>query len=189
MNDPLNIASLKSQDQREFNKLVLHLEHKVFNLAAHLLNNKSDAEDATQEVFIIVYQSLPQFKGNSKISTWIYRIAVNKCKEIIRYKTRNKRFGILIGLNDRTSLTISSKDQTPEEKLFSDERTNELLSAIESLSETQKIAYTMYNMEDFSYKEIAEIMQLSLSSVESLIFRAKKNLKSKLEIYFKNNEL
>jgi RNA polymerase sigma-70 factor (ECF subfamily) len=96
---------------------------------------------------------------------------------------------MLIGLNDRTSLTISSKDQTPEEKLFSDERTNELLSAIESLSETQKIAYTMYNMEDFSYKEIAEIMQISLSSVESLIFRAKKNLKSKLEIYFKNNEL
>ena len=62
-----------------------------------------------------------------------------------------------------------------------------LLSAIESLPDTQRIAYTLHNMEDFSYKEIAELMQVSVSSVESLIFRAKKNLKSKLEVYFKNN--
>lgn len=186
MSDSLNIVALRSQDRREFEKLVFHFEKQVFNLAAYLLNNKSDAEDATQEVFLLVYQSLPQFKGDSKISTWIYRITVNKCKEIIRHKSRKKRFGIIIDLYERTNLTLISNDKTPEEKLFEDERTNKLLHAIDSLPETQRIAYTLYNMEDFSYKEIAELMQVSISSVESLIFRAKKSLKTKLENYFKN---
>ncbi len=98
MNEPLNIVALKSQDQKEFEKLVFQFEKQVLNLSAYLLNNKFEAEDATQEVFISVFQSLPQFKGDSKLSTWIYRIAVNKCREQIRHKTRKKRFGILIDL-------------------------------------------------------------------------------------------
>ena len=186
MNEPLNIVALKSQDQKEFEKLVIHFEKRVLNLSAYLLNNKFEAEDATQEVFISVFQSLPQFKGDSKLSTWIYRIAVNKCREQIRHKTRKKRFGILIDLYERTNLNLISKDKTPEEKLFQDERTNTLMAAIESLPETQRIAYTMHNLEDFSYKEIAELLEVSISSVESLIFRAKKKLKSKLETYVKN---
>jgi RNA polymerase sigma-70 factor (ECF subfamily) len=90
-------------------------------------------------------------------------------------------------LFEQSNSSLKSKELTPEEILFEDERTNKLLSAIESLPDTQRIAYTLHNMEDFSYKEIAELMQVSVSSVESLIFRAKKNLKSKLEVYFKNN--
>lgn len=187
MSDSLNIVALRTKDRREFEKLVFQFEKQVFNLAAYLLNNKSDAEDATQEVFILVYQSLPQFKGDSKVSTWIYRITVNKCKEIIRHKSRKKRFGILVDLYERTNFNLVSKEHSPEEKLCQDERSNKLLSAIESLPENQRIAYTLYNMEDFSYKEIAELMQISVSSVESYIFRAKKNLKTKLEVYFKNN--
>ncbi len=187
MNELLNIVALRSHDQREFEKLVVQFEKQVFNLAAYLLNNKSDAEDATQEVFVLIYQSLNNFKGDSKISTWIYRITINKCKEIIRHKSRKKRFGILIDLFEQSNSSLKSKELTPEEILFEDERTNKLLFAIESLPDTQRIAYTLHNMQDFSYKEIAELMQVSVSSVESLIFRAKKNLKSKLEVYFKNN--
>jgi RNA polymerase sigma-70 factor (ECF subfamily) len=187
LSEVLNIDTLRSGNQKEFEKLVVQFEKQVFNLAAYLLNNKSDAEDATQEVFVLIYQSLNNFKGDSKISTWIYRITINKCKEIIRHKSRKKRFGILIDLFEQSNSSLKSKELTPEEILFEDERTNKLLSAIESLPDTQRIAYTLHNMEDFSYKEIAELMQVSVSSVESLIFRAKKNLKSKLEVYFKNN--
>lgn len=186
MNESLNIVALRSQDQKEFEKLVIQFEKQVFNLSVYLLNNKSDAEDASQEVFILVYQSLPNFKGDSKISTWIYRITVNKCKEIIRFKNRKKRFGVFIDLYAKTNFTVYSNEPTPEEKLFEDERTNLLLRTIETLAENQRIAYTLHNMDDFSYKEIAELMQISISSVESLIFRAKKNLKSKLQTFYKN---
>lgn len=186
MKEQLNSIALLAQDQNEFKKLVIQFEKQVFNLCAYLLNNKFDAEDVTQEVFISIFQSLPQFKGDAKLSTWIYRITVNKCREQIRHKSRKKRFGILIDLFDRTNFTITSNDRTPEEQLFNDERTNLLLTAIEALPENQRLAYTLHNMEDFSYKEIAELMEVSISSVESLIFRAKKNLKVKLETYFKN---
>ncbi|MFM7681131.1 MAG: RNA polymerase sigma factor [Bacteroidota bacterium] len=186
MNEPLNINALRSGDQKEFEKLVIQFENQVFNLCAYLLHNKTEAEDATQEVFILTYQSLSKFKGDSKISTWIYRITLNKCKEIIRYKSRKKRFGILIDLFEQSNSSLKSKELTPEEILFEDERTNKLLSAIESLQDTQRIAYTLHNMDDYSYKEISELMQVSVSSVESLIFRAKKNLKSKLQTFYKN---
>ncbi len=186
MNDSLNILALRSQDQKEFEKLVYQFEKQVFNLNAYLLKNKLEAEDATQEVFLIIYQSLPNFKGDSKISTWIYRITLNKCKEIIRFKSRKKRFGIVIDLFEQKNFSLISEEQNPEEKLFQDERTNTLLSAIELLPEAQRIAYTMHNMDDFSYKEIAELLQVSVSSVESMIFRAKKSLKSKLESFYKN---
>ena len=74
MSEVLNIDTLRSGNQKEFEKLVVQFEKQVFNLAAYLLNNKSDAEDATQEVFVLIYQSLKHFKGESKISTWIYYI-------------------------------------------------------------------------------------------------------------------
>lgn len=186
MNEPLNIVALRSGDQKEFGKLVIQFENQVFNLCAYLLNNKTEAEDATQEVFILIYLSLSNFKGDSKISTWIYRITLNKCKEILRYKSRKKRFGLVIDLFERNNFSLISNDQNPEEKLFTDERTNTILGAIESLPESQRIAYTLHNMEDYSYKEISEQMQVSISSVESLIFRAKKNLKSKLQTFYKN---
>lgn len=186
MNEPLNIDALRTGNQKEFEKLVIHFENQVFSLCIYLLNNKTEAEDATQEVFILTYQSLSNFKGDSKISTWIYRITLNKCREIIRYKSRKKRFGIVINLFEQTNFSLISNDRNPEEKLFEDERTNTILAAIELLPEAQRIAYTLHNMEDYSYKEISELMQVSVSSVESLIFRAKKNLKSKLQTFYKN---
>lgn len=187
MNEHLNIDALRSGDQKEFEKLVIQFENQVFNLCAYLLNNKTEAEDVTQDVFILIYQSLKNFKGDSKISTWIYRITVNKCKEVIRYKSRKKRFGIVIDLFERNNSTLISNERTPEQILFEDERTKKILDAIESLPASQRIAYTLHNMDDFSYKEISELMKVSISSVESLIFRAKKNLKSKLYTLYKNH--
>ena len=188
MKKEINIEALQSQDSKEFELLVFQYEKSIFNMAVYLLQNKQEAEDATQEIFLSIHQSIRFFKGDSMLSTWIYRITINKCREIIRHKNRKKRFGIHKEINDTSSFQLPSENKNPEEILASEQRIQILMSAINSLPETQKIAYTLHNMEDFSYKEIADMMQLSISAIESLIFRAKKNLRKKLLNYYQNNE-
>ncbi len=188
MKTEINIEALKSQDSKEFEILVCQYEKSIFNMAVYLLQDKQEAEDATQEIFLSIYQSIRFFKGESLLSTWIYRITVNKCREIIRHKSRKKRFGIHREINVSNNFELPSENKNPEEILASNERIQILMSAINSLPEAQKIAYTLHNMDDFSYKEIAEMMQLSISAIESLIFRAKQNLRKKLLTYYQNNE-
>ncbi len=184
--EEIDIEALKAGNQRAYQQLVKQFSRPVLNTCLYLLQNKEEAEDTTQEIFLTVYQSIHFFKGESKLSTWIYRIAINKCQELIRYKKRKKRFGIHISI---LNPIVSIKTDAPDEVLHKDERRTIFLKALSLLPENQQIAYTLHNMEDLSYQEIAESMEMSLSAVESLIFRAKQNLKKHLSYYYKKNEL
>jgi RNA polymerase sigma factor (sigma-70 family) len=185
------IEALKNGDQQAYKSLVALFSRKVYNLCLSLLHNQEDAEDATQEVFASVFSSINKFKGDSKLSTWMYRISVNKCKEIIRKKSRKKRFGFLVPLEN---IETNSPNHTqanfihPGIELENQERAAILFGAINSLPENQKIAFSMHKLEGIPYDEIAAIMGLSLPSVESLIFRAKQNLRTKLATYYIKNE-
>lgn len=185
------IDALKKGDQRAFQLLLDLYSEKVYNLCVGILQNTEDAEDATQEIFTTVYLSIAQFKGDSKLSTWIYRIAVNKCQEHIRKKSRKKRFGFLTTLDKAEIGNPSSLHANflhPGIELENKERAAILFGAIERLPENQRIAFTMHKVEGISYEEVATIMNVSLSSVESLMFRAKQNLKLSLEKYYEENE-
>lgn len=92
------IRKLIEGDRISFEKLVKQFKNKVFNTSLSILQNVGDAEDITQEVFVEVFQSLKNFKGESKLSTWIYRIAVSKSLEFLRWKNRKKRFGFMQSL-------------------------------------------------------------------------------------------
>jgi RNA polymerase sigma-70 factor (ECF subfamily) len=182
--------SRKSKD-RAFNYLVDAYSSKVFNTCINLIRNREDAEDVTQEVFTAVYLSLDTFGGDSKLSTWIYSIALNKSKEFLRKKTRKKRSVMMTTLEKDDSHivpTATIEFDHPGVLLENKERTQILFDAIDQLAENQKIAYTMHKIEGISYSEIAELTQLSVSSVESLMFRAKKKLQQLLEDYYKENE-
>ena len=182
--------SRKSKD-RAFNYLVDAYSSKVFNTCINLIRNREDAEDVTQEVFTAVYLSLDTFGGDSKLSTWIYSIALNKSKEFLRKKTRKKRSGMMTTLEKDDSHivpTATIEFDHPGVLLENKERTQILFEAIDQLAENQKIAYTMHKIEGMSYSEIAELTELSVSSVESLMFRAKKRLQQLLEDYYKENE-
>lgn len=171
--------------------LVSSYSVKVYNLCLGILQNQEDAEDTVQEVFTTVYLSVHQFKGDSKLSTWIYRIAVNKCQEFIRKKSRKKRFGFMQSLDQSDKIpahSLKSNFCHPGIELENQERATVLFGALDRLPENQKIAFTMHKVEGFPYDEIAEIMNTSLSSVESLIFRAKQNLKNLLSEYYNENE-
>lgn len=189
MSIEIDIQALQRGDVKAFEALVLTYEKKVLNMCWYILQNKEEAEDATQDIFLTIYQSISRFKGDSKLSTWIHRITLNKCLEYIRKAKRKKRFGIHQRIDIAFSDQTIDLDKNPEQALMQKERTYVFLNAVQQLSENQRIAYTLHHMEEFSYKEISESMNLSLSAVESLIFRAKQQLKQQLNTTIKNNEI
>ncbi len=177
----LDIQQLKNGDPSEFNLLVSSLSPKVLNLSYHLIGNRSDAEDLTQEVFMAVHEGIHKFKEESLISTWVHRITLNKCNEHIRKINRKKRKGTMIPI-DFVSSEIKYESQT-DGPLLQKEKEFVLLMALQKLPENQRMAFQLYNNEEFSYIEIAEKMQISISAIESLLFRARKNLKNYLVPY------
>jgi RNA polymerase sigma-70 factor (ECF subfamily) len=187
--DFTDIDGLKRRDEQSFSSLIDHYSTMVFNLSLNILQNKGDAEDITQEIFTNIYLQIDQFKGESKITTWIYRITLNKCQEHIRAKSRKKRFGFLTTLDKAEfGSDLQANFIHPGVELENQERASILFAAIEKLPENQRLAFTMHKLDGIPYEEIAMIMDTSLSSVESLIFRARQNLKKLLSDYYEENE-
>lgn len=185
------IQKLISGDRNCYGILVAQYGPKVLNTAISISQNKTDAEDITQEVFIEIFQSISQFKSHSKLSTWIYKITVNKSLDFLRKKKRKKRMGIFQSLfHSENELAIREIPhfEHPGIQLENKERATTLFQAIDQLPENQKTAYVLSKLENLSYTEIAEVMELSLPAVESLLFRAKQNLQKLLRHYYENNE-
>ena len=156
----------------------------VFNLCLNYLQNKNDAEEVSQDVFVKVYQKLSKFQENSSIKTWIYRIAINQCLDFIKAKKRQKRFGFNIsvfGNQDRQEIDLLSNFDHPGVQLEDKEALEILFSHINDLPAKQKSALILKSIEGLSQKEIAEVLKLSVKAVESLLSRAKSNLKKKLK--------
>lgn len=184
------VERLKKGDESAFKIIVETRKDLVFNTSLGLLQNAEDAEDITQEVFIKVYESVHQFKGESAFSTWLYKIAVTKSLELIRSRKRKKRFAFITGiLGDNNELRHDPPEfHHPGVQLDNRERAATLFNAIAKLPENQRVAFTLHKVEGIPYQEISEIMQLSISAVESLIHRAKNNLRKDLEIYYQKNK-
>lgn len=182
------IRSLQARDHSAYAHFVDLYSGKVFNTCLGILQSREDAEDVSQEVFIAVVQSIGSFEGKSSLSTWVYRICLTKSYEHIRSKRRKKRFGILVSLfHEDTAEPIKEiGDFThPGVLLENKERAKLLFTAIRKLPENQQKAFVLHKVEGLSYREIAEIMELSLSSIESLLFRAGQNLRKLLDDYYR----
>jgi RNA polymerase sigma-70 factor (ECF subfamily) len=155
----------------------------VFNLSLNYVQVYEDAEEITQDVFVSVYHSLHQFQEKSSITTWIYRITINKCLDHIKAKNRKKRFGIissLLGIGDKKELDVGHFNH-PGVQLEQKDALQNIFKCINELPENQKTALLLSKTEQMSQGEIAIIMNLSLKAVESLIQRAKTNLAKKLK--------
>ena len=186
------IKNLRSGNQAAFSLLIDDYQQKVFHTCISFVPNKEDAEDIAQEVFLEVYKSIGKFKGNSKLSTWIYKICTNKCLEFIRKKNAKKRLvfmqrilGNEIPL-DKTN--FFTEFNHPGILLEHKEQSETIYLAINTLPESQKTVFTLAKLDGKTYQEIAEITGKSVSSVESIMFRAKKNLQKKLANFYKNKE-
>jgi len=181
------IEQLKQGSEAAFKSIVATWQDMVYNTALGIIQNAEDAEDISQEVFVQVYESIHTFKGESKFSTWLYKITVTKTMDHIRRKKRKKRFAFvqsLFGNNDE--ITHDPPDfHHPGVVLDKKETAAALFKAIEQLPENQKIAFTLNKLEGLNYQEVSEIMNTTVPSIESLLHRAKNNLKKLLEIYYR----
>lgn len=186
MNETELIALLKKKDRDAFRIIVETWQTMVYNTAMGLLQNAEDAEDAAQEVFIQVFESVSSFKEESKFSTWIYRITVSKCLDHLRKKKRKKRFAFVLSLYGKDNgLMIDPPDFFhPGIKAENKENATVLFKAIDQLPTNQKIAFVLSKIENLSYREIGDVMKSSESSVDALLQRAKKNLQKSLKEYF-----
>lgn len=181
------IPKLKTGDRKAFRVLVDQYRARVFNTCLGFLHNRADAEDAAQDVFVQVYQSIDSFEGNSSLSTWIYRISVNTCLQRIRWRGRSKRsaFFRALGSGQRDPDTVAAPAYDhPEMGLEQRERAGILMAAIARLPEPQRVAFTLHKVEGLSYREVAAVMEKSLSAVESLMHRAGKRLREDLSDYY-----
>jgi RNA polymerase sigma-70 factor (ECF subfamily) len=189
MNNPQLVKQVKAGDDSAFRELVGEYQDKVLNTCYRFVFNRNDAEEIAQDVFLEVYKSIAKFKENADLSTWIYRISVNKSIDFVRKTKRKKRLGdynnpidIDIVRNDSILETVDN----PQSDIEQLERAKLLQWAVNSLPENQRIAIVLAKYENLSYQEVADVMKKSKSSVESVIHRGMQNLRKKLYKYYEN---
>jgi len=189
MNEWTLIEQLKRGDEIAFKTIVDTWQNMVYNTAIGIVQNAEDAEDIAQEVFVQVYQSISSFKGDSKFSTWLYRITITKSLDHERRKKRKKRFAFVKSLfGEENQVTVHPPDfNHPGVVLDKKEDAATLFAVINQLPENQRIAFTLHKVEGLSYHEVSEVMKTTVSSVESLMHRAKNNLRKRLEEHYKGN--
>ena len=179
MNELDLIQGLRNKDEIAFKFLVDTYQDRVFNTAIGIVQNAGDAEDVAQEIFIQVYRSIHNFKGESKLSTWLYRIATTRSLDLLRSRKSKKRFGFmqrLFGEGNEPNFELPDFNH-PGVALEKKEDAARLFKAIGQLPENQKTAFTLHKLEDLSYKEVSVVMKTSVAAVESLMHRAKQNLR------------
>ncbi|MES1215250.1 MAG: RNA polymerase sigma factor [Bacteroidota bacterium] len=189
LDERILIEQLKKGDESAFRTIVEKWQNMAYNTALGIVQNAEDAEDIAQEVFVQVYQSINTFKGESKFSTWLYRITIAKALDHERRKKRKKRFAIVKRLFGDAGEEVMIPDfEHPGIAFDKKEGAAVLFKAISQLPENQRIAFTLHKVDCLSYQEVSEVMEATVSSVESLMHRAKNNLKKSLENYYKQQQ-
>jgi RNA polymerase sigma-70 factor (ECF subfamily) len=180
------VRRLRDRDERAFREMVDEYGDRVFNLTYRMLGNREEAEDLAQEVFITVFKSIDTFRGDSKFSTWLYRITANHCKNRIKYLARRHDRG-KAELDERTeggsdgpTLGAPRPSPRPDMQLEGAEMERVLQEAIAELEDEQRILVILRDVEDLSYEEICAITDLPEGTVKSRLHRARLALRKKL---------
>ncbi|MBK8494894.1 MAG: RNA polymerase sigma factor [Chitinophagaceae bacterium] len=176
------LLGLRKGEESAYKELVNQFKDKVFNTALGLIQHHTEAEDIAQEVFIQVFRSILQFKGDSLLSTWIYRIAVTKSLGHLRSKKRKKRFGFLSSLFGENNIPLHEPKDFNHPGVLQENKEDAalLFKMIGQLPENQRSAFILNKVEELSYREIAAILNTTEPAVDSLLQRAKQNLRKKL---------
>ena len=182
MNDEILILQLKARNEQAFRQLVEDCQDMVYNTVLGIVQDMQEAEDVAQEVFIQVYRSIGDFRGDAKLSTWLYRIAITKALDWQRKKKLRKGISTLaswIGFGDNLPEQIHFHH--PGIQLEHKEKATILFKAIQALPENQRVCFLLLKTEGLTYQEVADILQISIKAVESLMHRARENLRRKLQ--------
>jgi len=177
------MAATAQGDEHAFEFLVKRHQSRILNLIYRFVGNRTQAGDLAQEVFIQVWQAAPRYKPRAKFTTWVYRITANLCLNELKSSGRKKLFfSESLGEDGRTPNEESNISPSAEDLLLAEERSRQISDALQSLPENQRMALILKRYDNLSYHEIAKILECSVSAVESLLVRAKRNLKEKLMV-------
>jgi RNA polymerase sigma-70 factor (ECF subfamily) len=165
-----------------FDEIYGQYKNMVYNLALNYVQNHEDAEEITQDVFVSVHRGMDSFRHDANVSTWIYRITINRSLDYIKSKKRKKRFGFIASLfgQDGEAVNEVYHFDHPGVQLEQKEALKRIFALINELPANQKTALLLSKTEQKSQAEVAEIMGISPKAAESLIQRAKANLAAKL---------
>ena len=181
-NEKALVQQAKAGDRNAFAALVSAYEGKIYNLALRYLGNREDAMDASQEVFLRVFRFLPGFQEESGFSTWIYRIGVNVCKDML--VKRNKRNELSLELPDDEdeyrTVEVSDERYDPQAIVEQSDLRESLASAIAELPQQQREMIVLRDIQGLSYEEIGQVLCLESGTVKSRLSRARENLRKKL---------
>ena len=166
-------------DHAAFEQIVNLYEKKVYNIALRYCNNSHDAMDISQEVFLRVYRFLPKFNGESQFSTWIYRITMNVCHDLVGKKNNITELS-LDGKNEDDEdyqVEVSDERFSPEKQLEQKELRETIKKGIATLDESYRDAVIMRDVNGLAYEDIADILQVSVGTVKSRIARGREKLR------------
>ncbi|WP_299334329.1 sigma-70 family RNA polymerase sigma factor [uncultured Psychroserpens sp.] len=180
-NDQILINQIIEGDTNAFSILVDNYKDLVFTLALRMLKNREEAEEVAQDTFIKTYRSLDRFKGDSKFSTWIYRVAYNTCLDRIK---KNKKHLNDVEINEFTAHQVKTMD-TALDQIETKEREEAIQRCIKRLPSQDSFLLTLYYFDDLSLDDISQIVGITVNSIKVKLFRCRKKLatilKSELE--------
>lgn len=184
MDENILVKKAINGDNSAFEMLMEKHMGIIYNIALRMAANQDDAEDMTQEIMIKIFRSLSSFKGNSKFSTWIYRVAVNTCLDELKKKKNKKHLSLdaeISGDDGEGQLEIKDDSPSPEKLAEQNELRDMVAAAVKLLSDEHRAVIVLRDIRGMSYSEIAEILGCSDGTVKSRISRARAQLKMILE--------
>lgn len=195
------VAELKAGSEEAYEWLIAHYHQPVYSLVYRILNDPSDAADTTQEVFLKIFRGIKRFHGEASLKTWVYRIALHEASNQRRWWFRHKRRetsmepqlisdeneGYILGLKD----TLVDSAPSPFEDAAHEEVRAKVEQELRLVAEPYRTVVVLRDIEDLSYEEISEVLQISLGTVKSRLMRGRMALKQRLENYVREagNEL
>lgn len=172
------VRAARAGDEGAFETLVRTHEKKIYNLCLRLCANAEDAADAAQEAFVSAWRALPFFREESNFATWLYRLATNASIDLLR---REKRHRAPLSLDDEEqNVDVADEAAAPDALYEKKELREAVLRAMEGLGEEYRRVLILRELQQLSYQEIAEILDLDLGTVKTRIHRARKNLRNAL---------
>lgn len=181
MSDPVInqwVAASIEGDQDAFAELVYTFQDAVYNLCYRLLGERTEAEDAAQEAFLKAYSNLQRYDPERPFKTWVLTIASNHCIDRLR-----KRRHVWLSIDESVpaTLSLSSDDPQPEQAVLSNERSHQIQQMLNELEPDYRAAIVLRYWYDYSYTEIAEILETTESAIKSRLYRARQTLAEKLD--------
>jgi RNA polymerase sigma-70 factor (ECF subfamily) len=187
------VRRLKERDEAAFRQMVRQYQDKVFNLVFRMLGNREEAEDLAQEVFVTVFKSIDSFRGESKFSTWLYRIAANQCKNRYKYLARRQVHAqrpldevterAAAGRDGGPAMQLQAHISQPDKVLEGRQMEQAIQREIAALEEDQRLLVVLRDIQGLSYQEIGTITGLPEGTVKSRLHRARMALKDRLKKY------